>query len=288
MAARVGERQRPALLLSTTTMRTLILLLGAAAMTLTSVRLARAEETAGQILDRARALDEGERHWANRQAVLTVTTVDPEAGGRVTELVAYQRRFPGDETRTVLFVRAPGDAAGTGVLTTSRGGQPAEQWRYRPAGDRLEQITAASAAEGVLHGDLTFRDLGILEAMMRWTEADAHATLRGEEGVDSVATYAIEFEPRRADVPYRKIVLWLGRDDMTPREVHLFGDGPYPVKRIKVTAVRSEGAIPWPERVEIETPANRSRTTIEARNVVFNRKVDDELFSPRGLARGER
>src|SRR4029453_18641264 len=210
-----------------------------------------------------------------------------EVGGRVAELVAYQRRFPGDETRTVLFVRAPGDAAGTGVLTTSRGGLPAEKWRYRPDDNRLEQITAASGGEAVLHGDLTFRDLGILGEMMRWTDADGHATLRGEEGVDSLATYAIELEPRRADVPSRKIVLWLGRDDMTPREVHLFGDGPYPVKRIKVTAVRNEGAIPWAERIEIETPANRSRTTIEARNVVFNRKVDDDLFTPHGLARGE-
>jgi hypothetical protein len=34
--------------------------------------------------------------------------------------------------------------------------------------------------------------------------------------------------------------------------------------------------------------AKRFRTTIEARNVVFNRRVNDEPFSPRGLMRGER
>lgn len=123
--------------------------------------------------------------------------------------------------------------------------------------------------------------------MPTWTEADARTTLRGEEGVDSVATYAIEFVPQRADIGYKKIVLWLGRDDMVPREVHFFGDGPYPVKRIRATTIMSQGVVPWIERLEIETPATRSRTVVETSNVVFNRKVDDDLFSPQALSRGE-
>jgi hypothetical protein len=258
-------------------------------LALTAGAPARAvEETAREILERYKALGDGERHWTDRQGRLKITTTDPGGDQRVVELMAYQRRAPGDETKTLLFVRAPSDLKGAGVLTVTRRNGESEQWRYRPDGDTLERISDGSGREPVVSSDLTFHDLALLEQMMLWTEADAHATLRGEEGIDSVATYAIEFAPRRADIGYKKVVLWLGRDDMAPREVHLFGDGRYPVKRIRVATLRSEGAIPWPERVEVETTATRSRTTIDATNVVFNRKVDDDLFSPHGLARGER
>jgi hypothetical protein len=254
-------------------------------LALASVAPVRAlEDTAREILDRYNALGNGEHHWTDRQAHLRVTT----AGGPVIELMAYQRRAPGDVTKTSLLVQAPGDLRGTGVLMVTRGSGPSEQWRYRPDDDTLERIDATSGNGPVLNSDLTFQDLALLEQVMRWTEADAHATLRGEEGIDLVATHAIEFEPRRADIPYREVVLWLGRDDMTPRQLHLFGNGPYPVRRIQVTTLRSEGAIPWPERVEIETPAAGTRTTIDATNVVFNRRADDDLFTPQGLARAAR
>ena len=247
-----------------------------------------ADETARQILDRYKSVGNGEQRWTDRQGRLKITATDPAGGGRVAELTAYQHRSPGGETKTSLFVRAPSDLKGTAVLSITRGNGETEQWRYRPDGAALERIGDASGHEAVVNSDLTFHDLALLEQMTLWTEADAGATLRGEEGIDSVATYAIEFTPRRSDIGYRKIVLWLGRDDMVPRAVDLFGDGPYPVKRIRVTGIRSEGAIPWLECLEIETPANRSRTTIEATNVVFNRRVDDDLFTPQGLTRGER
>jgi uncharacterized protein len=255
----------------------------------TAVAPARAaEETARQILDRRKALDDGERRWMDRQGRLKVTTTDPARGGRVVELMAYERRYPGDEKKTVLFVRSPGDMKGAGILAFTHKSGPGEHWRYRPDGHRLEQITAASRSDPVAGSDLTFGDLDVLEQMPTWTEADARTTLRGEEGIDSVATYAIEFVPLRADIGYKRIVLWLGRDDMVPREIDLFGEGPYPMKRIRATTIQSQGVIPWIERLEIETPAAHSRTVIEATNVVFNRKVDDDLFSPQALPRGER
>jgi hypothetical protein len=247
-----------------------------------------AAETARQILDRYKVLGNGERRWTDRQVRLKITTTHPAAGGRVAEVTAYQHRSPGGETKTVLFVRAPGDLKGMGLLTVTRANGESEQWLYRPGGGTAERIGDASGREPVVNSDLTFHDLALLEQMMLWTDADARATLRGEEGIDSVATYAIEFVPQRADIGYKKVVLWLGRDDMVPRQVDLFSDGPYPVKRIRVTGIQSEGAVPWPERLEIERPAAQSRTVVEASNVVFNRRVDDDLFSPQALQRGER
>jgi len=55
--------------------------------------------------------------------------------------------------------------------------------------------------------------------MGSWSEADARSRLEGEEQVDGAAACVIELTPARSDIGYRRIVLWLGRDDAFPRQV---------------------------------------------------------------------
>jgi hypothetical protein len=68
--------------------------------------------------------------------------------------------------------------------------------------------------------------------------------------------------------------------------VQLFGERDVALKRIRVTRVRDEGSVPWPERVEVDAPARKGHATIEVSKVVFNRKLDPGLFEPEALARG--
>src|SRR5207247_768018 len=239
---------------------TLMLLVGLAGA-------ARAAETARQILDRRKALDDTTRHWDDRHQKMKLTIVDRRGGERVRELELFDRREPGDEQKTILFFLAPAEVKGTGFLAFTHKGHPADQWLYLPELQRVRQITARTRNESFVGTDLSYHDLDLIQEMTSWSEADATSKLRGDEPVGGTATYAIELTPQREDIGYRRIVLWLGTEDLVPRRLEFYEEVDAPKKRLEQSEVRAIGSIPTPHHIEVETPASGTRTTIDITDV---------------------
>ena len=250
--------------------------------------LVAAAPSAREILDRRKALDDTTRKWSDRQEHLKLTIKDARGGERERELMLYERRLPGDERQTIVFFESPAEVKGTGFLAYTYKGRPADQWLYLPELKRIRQIPPRSRTESVVGPDLSYQDLDIIQEMSSWSEADARSSLRGEETVDGVPTYVIELVPQREDIGYKKVVLWLGRDDLVPRRIELYGDGDDPAKRIAQRDLHDVGSIPMAQHIEVETPARGSRTLIESSNAAFDQHYEDDLFTQRALERGQR
>ena len=105
-----------------------------------------AEESARQILDRRKALDDTTRHWSDRHEKLTLR-ISGRGSERVRELELYDRRESGDEQKTILFFLAPAEVKGTAFLAYTHKGRPADQWLYLPELQRVRQITARTRSE---------------------------------------------------------------------------------------------------------------------------------------------
>jgi outer membrane lipoprotein-sorting protein len=266
-------------------MRTWLALAVALVVGLGSV--ARADP-ARQILDRRKTLDDTTRHWDDRHTRMTFKIVDRRGGERIRDLELYERREAGDERKTIVFFLAPAEVKGTGFLAFTHHGTPADQWLYLPELKRVRQITAHSRNESFVGTDLSYHDLDLLNEMGAWTEADAGAKLTGEETVDGTATHVIDYTPHRDDIGYRRVVLWLGKEDLMPRRLEFYEDGTEPKKRIHQRDVRNVGAVPVAYQVEVETPAVGSKTTIDLSDVQFDLKLEADLFSQRYLERGGR
>ena len=248
----------------------------------------RGAETARQILDRRKALDDTARKWTDRQERLRMTIRDGRGGERRREMMLYERRLPGDARQTIVFFEAPAEVKGTGFLSHTQQGKPAEQWLYLPELQRVRQITPRSRTESFVGSDLSYQDLDIIQEMGAWSEEDAASSLRGEESVNGTPTWVVELRPRRDDVGYRRIVLWLGRDDLVPRRLEFYGDGEAPTKRIVQSDVALVGAIPVPRRIEVETPAKGTTTRIDSSDAAFDPGLEPDLFTQRALERGQR
>src|SRR5438876_5380784 len=164
---------------------------------------ARAAETARQILDRRKALDDTTRHWDDRHQKMKFTIIG-RGGERVRELDLYERKYPGDEQKAIVFFLSPSEVKGTSFLAFSHKGRAADQWLYLPELKRVRQITARARNESFMGTDLSYHDLDLIQEMTSWTEADARSTLRGEATVDGTPTYAIEETPQREDIGYKK------------------------------------------------------------------------------------
>src|SRR5262249_51359339 len=128
----------------------------------------------------------------------------------------------------------------------------------------------------------------IIQQLSSWSEADARSSLRGEETVEGVPTHVIELVPQREDIGYKKIVVWLGRDDLVPRRLEVYVAANDPTKRIVQRDLHDVGNIPVARHIEVETPARGSRTTIESSDAAFDQHLEDDLFTQRALERGQR
>src|SRR5437870_10851870 len=230
----------------------------------------RGAETARQILDRRKALDDTTRHWNDRHQKMKLTIVDRRGGERVRELDLFDRREPGDEQKTLLFFLAPAEVKGTGFLAFTHKGRPADQWLYLPELQRVRQITARTRNESFMGTDLSYHDLDLIQEMTSWTEADARSSLRGEEAVDGTPSYAIEEVPQREDIGYKKVVVWLGRDDLVPRRLELYEDAAEPKKRVVQSDIKPIGAILVQHLVAVAKLADGSDTDIVIVATWFN------------------
>jgi outer membrane lipoprotein-sorting protein len=244
-------------------------------------------ETARQILDRRKALDDTTRKWMDRHEHLKMTVRDGHGGERQRELTLYERRLPDGERQTIVFFESPAEVRGTAFLSYTHKGQPAEQWLYLPELKRTRQIAPRSRTESFVGTDLSYQDLDIIQEMASWSDEDARTSLRGEESVDGVPTHVIELVPRRPDIQYKKIVLWLGRDDLMPRRLEFYGDSDEPVKRVQQADLHDVGAIPVARHTEVETPAKGSKTVIESSDAAYDQHLDEQLFKTDALERGK-
>lgn len=254
---------------------------------------AQAAETARQILDRERALENGERRWGDRHERLQMAVIDPQRAPRELQLDLFDKKYPRGEQRTMVYVSAPDTVKGTAFLAITHADRAADQWLYLPSSQRARRIGGEVRKQGFVGTDLTYRDLDLLAELPSWTEADAASNLRGDDTLDGVPCHVVELTPKRADIDYQRIVLWLGRDDLVARQVELYETAPSngwfgfggdaaaaaPTRRIRQSDVRLVGKIPVPHHVEVESPSAGTKTIVTFADVTFDPGLPDDLFS---------
>lgn len=268
-------------------------------LVLANARLAGAGESARQILDRQRALDEGARRWTDRHERLQLEVLAPTRAPRQMVVDLFDRKYPDRQQRTMAYFSVPDTVKGTAFLSISHPERPDDQWLYLPEAKRARRIGGAVRQQGFVGTDFTYHDLDLLAEMPSWTEADATSTLRDSETVDGVRCHVIELAPKREDIGYERIVLWLGMDDLVARQVEFYDSAPpsgwfdlgtsaptAPARRIRQSDVRPVGAIPVAHRAEVETPSAGTKTTVAFTHVAFDQGLPDDLFSQPAMAWG--
>jgi hypothetical protein len=274
-----------------------------AGLTLALAASAASAETAREILDRQQTLDAGPRRWADRYQRMQLTVTDRGGSGRHLEIETYDRKEPDQRQKSRVIFSAPTEKAGIELLGYPQRGQAGSQWLYAPEFRRVRQVAPSARANRFDITDFTYHDLDVITDLPNWTEQDAASTLRGTESVDGVACYVIELTPHLEHVAYPRIVLWLGTDDLVARQVEFYNEreqagvlgrllggalgggaaATEPVRRFRQRDIRTVGAIPVAYHIEIETPAEATKTTIEVVDVRFDQGLTESFFSPGSL-----
>ncbi len=268
-------------------MRRLALVLGIATVAWVPWAAADAPKTARQLLDERKAMDDGPRRWSTRQERMRLTTVR-SGTTLVRELEVFERR-DGDERKSILFLQEPRVLRGMTFLAFTHPNAPNELRSLLPTTNPRVRVLAGTDRTGAFFDSvLSFEDVDVVQEMLQWTEDDATSHLRGEERIDDVGCYVIELTPKPAVAPYRRIVVWLGKNDLVSRQLELFADDAAPAKRLTQRDIRSVDAIPVAFRVDVEDLRKHNTTVIVSSDVRFNQQLEADLFSERAMLRGGR
>ena len=256
-----------------------LLATGLGMLLLATTAAARDDARAREILDHAKALDRSERHWSDRRQTLTFR-IHGKGGENTRELRLYETHAVDDSHKILVRFTDPSDVRGVGILafTAKHGG--GQQWMYTPAWRRERLLSDSARDQRIAGSDLTHNDLDLMTELPGWDESDADAELRGEEAIDGEPCHIIDLTPKRKDVPYKRITIWLGKSDLVARRLELFREGAAPVKRITQADIRPGGRIPVARRVIAETIADRTSTEILISDpTVFDVGVPEQCFT---------
>ena len=243
------------------------------------VSVARATDGAREILHERRRLYETTYAWSDQHQVLRVTMVGRDGREQVRVLEIYERRYGDGDRRTLLTFLAPDALKGTAMLSRLRTGGAGERWLYLPKLRRVRRIAAPISDESVLGTDLTNRELDLMQAMVKWTESDTRATLRGDALIGGTRTYVLELVPRAQEGEYERLVLWVGTDDLVMRQLELYGADTAVTKRIRQTEVAFVGTVPVASHVEVENPRSGTRSAFDVLTMEFDKGFPEDMFN---------
>lgn len=246
-------------------------------------RRGRTEEpnAARALLDKIRELNRTTRKWNDATQQISVTIYSRRGSEKKQQMRLLTKKYGDDATRTVVSFLEPPAIRGISVLQWVEAHKPNQTWLYSPDLVRPRQFSGASQRDSFSGTDFSYEDLSIRGEIAEWTPDEAAADLVRDETLDGRACAVIEVVPKTVDVTYKKIRLWLSRDDLVVRKLEFEDDKGAVEKTLLMSDIRTIGTVPTAHRLEMVNERGKSRTVVVFDSVVYDQGLKDSLFSQR-------
>jgi len=224
--------------------------------------------------DAATILRKADRAVLGESAAYTLrmTVVRPGKPERVVELKGWKK---GDEQGLVRYT-APAKERGTAYLRNAD-----STWLFLPSAEKVVRVGAKQNFGG---GDFSNADIFRLSLVR-----DYDATLAGEETAEGQACHRLELKAKDRSIAYDRVVYWV-RSDGTfyPVKADYYTLSGKNLKSLLVSQVKPLGGRTRPTLLTMHSRVDEgSRTRLEFLTIQDDPKLDDRLFAPGALERGE-
>ena len=240
--------------------------------------------TGREVIDTAQQKN-GFSTWHDRTADATMETWDKGTLARTREIDVTEQTDPRGEHRTFLRFTSPADVQNTRFLHLSPRDDKDQQWLWAPTTRRTRRLGDAQRDENFFGTDLSYRDLELLVRIQQWNDAEATATLVGEETVDGHPSRIVELVPKNHEFPYTKYRLWFGTDDYLLWRVDVYQDDQV-VKRVTPKKYEKIGVYQTAVESDIANLTANTNTIFTLRNVHYDAGVPEGVFTVSNLDKG--
>jgi len=177
------------------------------------------------------------------------------------------------------FLRVVGPAKDKGILSLRIG---TEMWNYIPAIERTIKIPPSLMLQPWLGSDFTNDDLVKESSLVN----DYTHKLVNQHKVDGLDVYEIEGLPKpSATVVWGKIIYTI-RQDYVPLKLQYFDERGNLVRTLTYSNIQEMGGRMIPTKWEMK-PENKpgKSTTVSLKSVIYDKPLDNEIFSLRNLGK---
>ena len=157
-----------------------------------------------------------------------------------------------------------------------------ELWIYFPSEQDVVKISGHMLKEGMMGSDVSYEDA---------LEADAlhkkyNATLSGDEDFEGHACYVLTLDATVKDAPYYKRRMWVDKILFIQWKEEMYGKSGTLLKVSHVLDVKKIGVRHFPTKIEMVNKLRKdTKTVFEMSDVVFDVKLDNNIFSLQNLQR---
>jgi outer membrane lipoprotein-sorting protein len=203
---------------------------------------------------------------------LRMTVVRPNKPERVVEMKGWKK---GDDQGLVRYT-APAKERGTAYL---RSGE--NTWLFLPSAEKVVRVGAKQNFGG---GDFSNADIFRLSLIK-----DYDPTLAGEEAALGQPCYKLELKAKDRSIAYDRVVYWVKSDgSFYPVRADYYTLSGKNLKSLVLSQVKPLGGRTRPTLMTMESRVDEgSRTLLEFLAIQDDPKLDERLFAPSALERGE-
>lgn len=258
--------------------RSLIVLLAALLFTALCPAVAPASPDARALLKES----ESRHRTKTQQYSGDLTVVSKEGKTRKKGWNSYREGYAGDAKNLIRFTDPP-EVKGVGFLSLSRPGQQnPDQWLYLPSMKRERRIAPQDRDASFVGTDFNYED------MEEFDHEKYKVSLIGEETVEGQPCYVINAVPLEKGTKsiYQKLVLYLRKDILYLVREDLYRKGEdKPAKRLVLSDLKNVEGHWVAARMEMTDLKKGSRTTVNLKQISFNRPHPSGRFTLQNLTR---
>lgn len=219
----------------------------------------------------------------------TITLTAKGGGERIRKTYTATRLAKNwqDNSRLSRFL-SPADVKGMATLLVEHSDADDDIWVYLPSMKKVRRLSANNKRDGFLGTDLSHGDV-IGHKVKEWK----HRLLR-EEALDVVQCYVIESIPGSPAIQeasgYTKRQSWVGKDNFVAVRTDYWDENGEFLKSVTASDIRlvDKDSGKWqPMRIEAINKQTGHASTIRLDTFVVKPELNESLFTPRGLDRGE-
>ncbi|HBA86975.1 MAG TPA: outer membrane lipoprotein-sorting protein [Geobacter sp.] len=211
-----------------------------------------------------------------------LTVVNKEGKVRKKGWKSYREGYAGDARNLIRFTDPP-EVKGVGFLSLSRpGAENPDQWLYLPSMKRERRIAPQDRDASFVGTDFNYED------MEEFDHEKYKVSLSGEEVVEGQPCYVITAIPleKGAKSIYQKLILYLRKDILYLVREDLYRKGEKePAKRLVLSEIKNVEGHWVATRMEMKDLKKGSRTTVNLKQISFNRPHPASRFTLQNLTR---
>lgn len=157
-----------------------------------------------------------------------------------------------------------------------------ELWIYFPSEQDVVKISGHMLKEGMMGSDVSYEDALEADALHR----KYSAAISGDEDFEDHACYVLTLDATVKDAPYYKRKMWVDKELFIPWKEEMYAKSGTLLKVSQVLDVKKIGARHFPTKVEMVNKLRKdTKTVFEMSDVIFDIKLDNNIFSLQNLQR---